>query len=112
MIFGFASTAMAAPSLQWHTDRVYYDSQEAVVVEGYFLNNGTRTITWLNWDNVKVYFRQQNTGWWLQAEATYRDLNVYLNPGDSIRWTFRITDAGYSYFDYYNVKWNLNYQYE
>jgi len=112
MAFGSMSTAMAQPSLQWHTDSVYYDTQGRIVIEGYFFNNGTRTITWVNWDNVKVYFRQKNTGWWLQAETTYRDLNIYLNPNESTRWTFRITDVGYTYFDFYDVRWNVNYQYE
>lgn len=112
MIFGFASTAIAAPSLQWNTDRMYYDSQGNIIIEGYFVNNGTQSITWVNWHNVKVYFWQPNRGWWLQAETTYKNLNIHLNPNESIRWTFRITDVGYSHYDYYDVKWNVNYQYE
>jgi hypothetical protein len=112
LLIGFASTAMAAASLQWNTDRVYYDSTNVIVIEGYFYNNGTRNITWVNWHNVKVYFKQSNTNWWLQAGTTYRDLNINLAPGDSIRWTFRITGVNYNYYDYYDVKWTVNYNYE
>ena len=111
LVLGFVSTALVAPALQWHTDRLYYDNLNRIVIEGYFYNSGTRTITWVNWYDAKVYFRQHNTGWWLQAEGMYHDLPIYLEPGDSIRWKFRITDAGYSYFDYYDVQWNVNYQY-
>ncbi|MDD4599886.1 MAG: hypothetical protein PHQ46_02320 [Negativicutes bacterium] len=112
LLAGFSSTALAAPSLHWQTDQVYYDNDGRLIIEGYFYNNGTRTITWINWQAVKVYFRQQNTGWWLQAAATFNDLNVTLYPGDSIHWTFRITNASLVYFDYWNVKWDANYQYK
>lgn len=111
LMIGLASTAFAAPSLQWHTEQVYYDSQGRLIIEGYFYNNGTRVITWVNWQTMDVYFRQQNTGWWLQARGVFNDLNLTLYPGESIRWTFRITDVNYTYFDYWNVKWNVNYQY-
>lgn len=112
LLAGFASTALAAPSLQWQTDQVYYDSQGRLIIEGYFYNNGTRTITWINWQKVNVYFRQSNTDWWLQAAATFSNLNVTLDPGDSIHWTFRITNVAYTDFDYWNVKWNVNYHYQ
>lgn len=112
IIIGFASMAMAAPSLQWHTDSVYYDPQGRLIIEGYFYNNGTRTVIGVNRFDVSVWFRQQNTNWWEQAAASYYDLNVYLNPGQSVRWTFRILDVSYSYFDYWNIRWNVNYQYQ
>ncbi|MDR7866994.1 MAG: hypothetical protein RIN56_09230 [Sporomusaceae bacterium] len=111
LLMAFAPPAMASPSLSWHTDTVYYDSQNRIVIEGYFFNNGSRTVTWVNRFDVQVHFRQAATDWWRHASASYYDLNVYLNPGDSLRWTFRITNVGYSYFDYWNVKWNVNYQY-
>jgi hypothetical protein len=111
MVIGFAATAAAAPSLTWQTDRVYYDSSGRIVIEGYFYNNGSQTVNWVNWFDVQVYFRQANTNWWQQASATFRDVNVYLEPGDSVRWTFRIHGVDYAYFDYWNVKWNVNYNY-
>lgn len=111
LLAGFASTALAAPSLHWQTEQVYYDSHERLIIEGYFYNNGTQAITWINWQELKVYFRQHNTRWWLQAAATFNDLNVTLYPGDSIHWTFRITNVNKVYFDFWDVKWNVNYQY-
>lgn len=111
LMAGLTTTALAAPSLHWQTEQVYYDNQGRLVIEGYFYNNGTRTITWINWHAVSVYFRQYNTRWWRQAQATFRDLNVTLQPGDTLRWTFRITNVDYSYFDYWDVKWNVNYNY-
>lgn len=111
LLAGFAPTVLAAPQLQWTTDRVYYDSQGRLILEGYFENTGDRTITWVNWMQIWVYFRQANTNWWLQASATARDLNIYLEPGQTRRWTFRIYNVGYSYFDHWNVRWNINYNY-
>jgi hypothetical protein len=111
LMISLAPAAIASPQLHWNTDRVYYDSQGRIIIEGYFENTGTQTITWINWMEIWVYFRQANTNWWLQASATARDLNVTLDPGDTVRWTFRISNAGHSYFDYWNVKWNVNYKY-
>lgn len=112
LLAGFAATALAAPSLQWQTDRVYYDNSGRVVLEGYFYNNGTQVINWVNWHTVKVFFRQANTGWWQAASATFYDLDLYLYPGDTVRWTFRIYDVNYHYFDYWRVTWNVNYNYK
>ena len=112
LLAGFSAVALAAPSLQWQTEQVYYDSQGRLIIEGYFFNNGSRTITWVNSQAMTVYFRQYNTSWWLQASATFNDLDVTLAPGDSVHWTFRITNVNYAYFDYWNVKWNVNYNYE
>lgn len=111
LVFAFAAPAMAAPSLTWQTETVYYDSQGRLIIEGYFFNNGTRTVNWVNRFDVQVNFRRGNSDWWQQAAANYYDLNVFLNPGDSVRWTFRILNAGYSQFDYWNVRWSVNYQY-
>ena len=111
LVLGIASVAMASPHLAWQTERVYYDNHGRIVVEGYFYNNGTRTVTWVNRHDLQVYFRQVNTNWWHHASASYYDLSVYLAPGDSIRWTFRITNVEYAYFDYWHVKWNVNYNY-
>jgi hypothetical protein len=111
VMIGFSSTALAAPSLQWHSDYVYYDSNGLLVVEGYFFNAGTNTVTWVNWLELEVYFKGRYTQWWLQAKVTYENLNVYLYPGDTARWTFRITNVDFTYFDYWNVTGNVNYHY-
>lgn len=112
LILAFASSALAAPSLSWQTGNVYFDHQGRIVIEGYFYNNGTRTVTWVNRHDVQVYLRQANTNWWLHAAGSFYDLNLYLVPGDSARWTFRIYNVDYAYFDYWNVKWNVNYNYQ
>jgi hypothetical protein len=111
MSFACMSTALAAPSLQWHTDGVYFDHQGRLVIEGYFYNNGDNTVTWVNWHRVHVYFKQHNTNWWHHTSATFNDLNVYLYPGDSVRWTFRIHNVDYAYFDFWRVNTNTNYNY-
>ncbi|HWQ60881.1 MAG TPA: hypothetical protein VN521_01135 [Negativicutes bacterium] len=111
VIVGFSATALASPSLSWQTETVYYDNQGRIVIEGYFYNNGTYAVTWVNRFDVQVYFRQANTDWWSQAAASFYDLDVALNPGDTLRWTFRIYNVSYAYFDYWNVRWNVNYQY-
>jgi hypothetical protein len=111
LVICLASTAMAAPQLQWNSERVYYDSQGRLVIEGYFENTGSRTITWVNWKEIQVYFRQTNTNWWLQTSSTARDLNLALDPGEAVRWTLRIRGVDSANFDYWNVKWNVNYNY-
>lgn len=112
MAVGLAATAWAAPGLQWHTDRVYYDDSGRIIVDGYFYNNGSRIIDWVNWHTVKVYFRQANSDWWLAASTTFYDLNLYLYPGDSVRWKFRISNVDYYRFDYWQVNWNVNYNFK
>lgn len=111
LLAGLTATVSAAPSLQWHTDRVYYDDQGRLIVQGYFYNNGTHTITWINWHKLWVYFRQAGTDWHLQASATFTNLNTTLRPGDSVGWTFRITNVEYTAYDYWNVQWNVNYNF-
>lgn len=111
LLVGFTAAALAAPQLTWHTDSVYYDSQGRIVIEGYFYNSGTRTITWVNRHDLQVWFRQNHTNWWHHASASFYDLNIQLHPGDSVRWTFRIYNVEYAYFNYWNVKWNVNYNY-
>lgn len=107
----WGSAAIAAPSLQWNSDSVYFDNRGILYIEGYFYNNGTHTITWVNWHQVDVYFRQNNTNWWHHTAATFRDINLYLYPGESKRWTFRIHNVDPAYFDFWRVTWNVNYNY-
>jgi hypothetical protein len=111
MIVGLASTAMAAPGLDWHSDNVFFDTQGRLVIEGYFYNSGSTAITGVNWFDVKVYLRQQSTNWWQHTAATFYDVNLQLQPGETTRWTFRITNVEYAYFDFWDVKWKANYNY-
>lgn len=111
LLAGLTSAALAAPNLEWQTEQVYYDQQDRLIIEGYFVNSGTNTITWVNWQKMSVYFRQKNTAWCLQAAGIFRDINITLDPGDSIHWKFRITNVEYVSFDYWDVKWNVNYNY-
>lgn len=103
-------TAMAAPSLQWETEKVYFD-RGSLFLEGYFYNNGTRTITWVNWHDINVYFKRPNTQWWHHAAATFRGLNLYLPPGETKRWTFQIYDVRYTNYQYWRVNWDVNFNY-
>ena len=112
LIFTVSASVMAAPSLKWCTDSVYYDNQGNLVVAGYFYNDGTRTVTWVNWMNIQVYFRNIATNWWLKTKTTFRDLNVCIQPGETSRWTLRITDVNYSYCDYWYVDWQADYNYQ
>jgi hypothetical protein len=112
LFLAVASVATAAPHLTWHSDTVYFDHQGRIIIEGYFYNDGTHTVTWVNRHDLQVYLRQDSTNWWLHAAGTFYDLNLYLLPGDSQRWTFRITGVDYVHFDHWNVKWNVNYKYQ
>jgi hypothetical protein len=112
MIIAIPMAAVAAPSLEWQTERVYYDLSDQLVIEGYFFNNGTATINWVNWMRFQVFFRRQYSDWWLQAEATFEKIDVFLPPGDAIRWQFNITDVDYQRFDYWNVRYSVNFNYQ
>jgi hypothetical protein len=111
LIIGISSIVYAAPSLKWSTDSVYYNSQGNLVVEGYFYNDGTRIVNWVNNLNLQVYFRNINTDWWLKANTSFKNLNVFIRPGEISRWTLRISDVDYSYFDYWYVGGRIDYTY-
>ncbi len=110
-IIGFTPTVYAAPSLKWCVDSVYYDNQGNLAVSGYFYNDGTHTVTWVNYINIQVYFRTVGTNWWLKAKTSFTDLNVYIRPGEISRWILRISGVDYSYFDYWFVDWQADYTY-
>jgi hypothetical protein len=112
MSIGLPMTAMAAPSVQWQTESVYYDNSGQLVMEGYFYNNGTATITGINWIHFQVYFRGEYSNWWLQAETVFENVNVFLFPGSTMRWRFNIYNVSYQLFDYWNVQYNANYNYQ
>jgi hypothetical protein len=111
LVIGLTTTISAAPSIKWYVNNVYYDDQGNLAVAGYFYNDGTRTVTWVNRINLQVYFRTSGNGWWLKTRATFEDLNVNIRPGEISRWTLRITDVDYSYFDYWYVDWQADYTY-
>ncbi len=115
MIIGLPMVVIAAPGvpgLMWQTERVYYDYAGQLVIEGYFFNNGTAMINGINWMYFQVYFKGQYTNWWLQAEATFKDIDVYLFPGKGTRWQFAIMNVDYQPFDYWNIRYDLNYNYQ
>lgn len=111
IVVSFTSTVVAEPSLQWHTQNVYYDAQGSMIIEGYFSNNGTRIVTKVNWLDLKVYFRRWYINWWLQDEHVFKDFDVNLLPGETSGWTLRILNAGYTQFDYWEVVYDLNFSY-
>ena len=106
---GIGSSTEAAANLQWQTEAVYYDDSGRIIIEGYFYNNGSVTVTWVNWFSAKVYFRNADSSWWLAAGANFYDFNLLLFPGESKRWTFRIYNVNYYHFDQWRVNWNVNY---
>lgn len=112
MVVGLPMAAMAAPSLVWQTERVYYDHAGQLVIEGYFFNNGTAIVNGINWMYFRVYFMGQYTNWWLQAEVTFRDIDVVIFPGKGVRWQFNITNVDYQPFDYWNITYDVNYNYQ
>lgn len=109
LLVSFSPPALAAPNLQWQTDRVYYDNHGLLTIEGYFYNAGTSTITWVHWQKMSVYFRKAYTSWWLQAASMFHNINITLTPGDKIHWTFRIANVNYTEFDQWDVQWVVNY---
>jgi hypothetical protein len=111
LIIGISSIVYAAPSLKWSTDTVYYNSQGILIVEGYFYNDGTRTVNWVNKLTLQVYFRTVTTDWWLKANSLFENLNVYVRPGEISRWTLQISDVDYTFFDYWNVGGHIEYTY-
>ena len=112
MLMGLSMAVMADPSLQWQTERVYYDSLGQLVLEGYFFNNGTTTVNGINWMYFQVFFKGQYSKWWLQTEATFKNIDVYLFPGRTMDWQFNITNVDYQLFDYWNVLYEVNYNYQ
>ncbi len=111
LMIGFSAGAQAAPSLKWNTDAVHYDDQGRLVVEGYFYNDGTRVVSWVKSHHIQVYFRTRSTAWRLQVETTFSGLNVYLRPGESSRWTLRITNVDIADYEYWYINWQVEYEY-
>lgn len=83
-VFIFSSTtiALASPSITWVTNSAYYNDDGNFIISGYFYNDGTKIVTKVNWIEVKVYFKQDYTNWWLGYHETWSNFDVYLNPGE------------------------------
>ncbi len=111
MIIGVAVAAHANPSIQWHTENVYYDSPGKLIIEGYFYNNGTRPIYWIDSHRVQVYFRTHDQEWWLQVETIFYDFNLTIRPGEASYWRLQINDVDYQDFEYWLVHWETNFRY-
>jgi len=94
--------------LEWRTTAVYYDDGQ-LVLKGYFYNDGTRSIDRINSVNLRVFFRQNGTDWWLASSGIWYDLDIYLDPGDSYYCNLRINHPNYYKFDYWRVDGSVNY---
>lgn len=111
LVIGYCSTALAAPILDWRTTAVFYDGDQ-LIIRGYFINYGTRTIDRVNSINLKVFFRQNGTDWWLASSATWYNLDVYLEPGESSGYyNLRINNPNHYRFDYWTVNGSVNYHF-
>lgn len=106
------STAMAAPSLDWRTESVYFDRAGNLILDGYYYNNGSNIVWWVNWQKINVYFKQPNSVWWHHATGLFRDMNLYLRPGESKRYTLRIRNVNYAHFQFWRTDGDINYQYK
>lgn len=111
LMIGVATAVHAVPSIQWRTENVYYDDAGDLIIEGFFYNNGSRTVQWINNHKVQVFFRTRKHEWWLQAEAVFYDLNVNIRPGETSYWSLKITGVDVTYYEYWLVLWETDFRY-
>lgn len=109
LLCAFASSALAAPHLSFIAQNVYYNDYGDLIIHGYFYNDGTKTIDRINTTNLYVYFRNNGSDWWLASSATWQNINVVLNPGDSHHYNLRITNPNRYQFDAWRVTGSVNY---
>ena len=98
--------AEAAASVKFVATDVYWSGPYRLVVEGYFLNNGTKLITGITHFELTAYAVHSGQRLYL-GNAVWRGHDkledVRLYPGETSTWTFTINTERYIDFSYWEV---------
>lgn len=96
----------AAPSIKFVATDVYWSGPYRLVVEGYFLNNGSKLITGITYFELTAYavhggqrLYLGNAAW--RGHDKLEDVRLY--PGETSTWTFTVNTERYIDFSYWEV---------
>lgn len=111
------STVFAQPNINFTATNSYWVEPGKLAVEGYFYNNGTKTITGITYFELTIYYYNQYEGkyLWLGKGSwsnNYDLLNVYLYPGETSNWTFYINTPTYPGFEHWRYEWYAKYNFQ
>ena len=92
LIMNLTLISMAyADQLDWKTERVYFKG-ETLILEGTFYNDTSNTVDHVNEFRARVKLLRHDE-WRQIASATFKDIDIYIRPGGSKNFTFRIHDV-------------------
>jgi hypothetical protein len=112
MIISLNQAVEASNNLGWKTTRVYFDNNDRLVVEGFFLNNGERTIIKVNQIRFRVDVGRNEDKRTI-ADFTSQSNDMYLEPGQTLNYRFGTYDAVRTSTSSWSVTWsNAKWTYE
>jgi hypothetical protein len=98
-----------AEKLNWETETVYF-RHDVLIFEGYFSNNSPMAVDRINEFRARVKVRRY--GAWRQlTSATFKDIEFFIRPGESKRFTFRITGVEPRHIGKWKVSIWMEYHY-
>lgn len=106
LLFIQTFTAEAGAHLSWKTTSISYDSNGALHIYGYFLNDGDFAIDRVNRISFTVTVSEG-----VISSFTASNIDVYIDPGQSHNWHFWDKEADYAPLAGWNVKSSVNYHY-
>ncbi len=80
-VLGLAAPAAAAPHMNWQTADFYFDGADKPVVTGFFVNDGTETVTVVQVRH-EIYLQKGTGEFAYLAGAVWTGLNITLKPGE------------------------------
>jgi hypothetical protein len=104
MVVSLSHVVEASNNLVWKTNRVYFDNNDRLVLEGFFLNNGERTIVKVNQIRFKVDVGGNEDKRRI-ADFTVYNKDIYLEPGQALNYKFWTTDADWASTSTWSVTW-------
>lgn len=109
MVVSLSPNAEAA-NLGWQTKQVYFEGNK-LVVDGYFINNGERTIVKINQIHFTVDVGR-NEDQRTIADFTVYNKDIYMEPGETYNYRFWTTDAERTSTSPWSIRWNAKWSYE
>lgn len=114
LLLSFASVTYASGiqgDLNFTTESVYYEGS-TLVIYGYWYNDTNKYIPYINWVNMDVYTINRNFQELVTSGQFTQRSYIYLEPGESKYWTYRINNSPIKPLHHWRVDNVVNYHWQ